>query len=149
MQTIDYAGLHIEPDAETEGYDIQKDLIERGSRKIRSTYRKNDAARQVIRAVPTQEKGSLFTVFVNGDTLEFGLYSGGIVRQTIICGHPPITERHLDRLCDRVEGDLQGRLKYVDDPAIEKAWGVCLEQKSAAEFADAVRSLPQENQLKK
>lgn len=138
MQTIPFGGLSINPGAEPEGYDEQKDLIERGVRKIQSVCaRDGNGDINVIRAVLTEEKGTLFTVCINGDNMEFGLYSNGTVTQDMVYGHPPIRVQHMDRLCSRVENDLQGRLKYQDDPAIEKAWQVCLD----AKFEKAVASL--------
>ena len=84
---------------------------------------------KVIRAVLTEERGTLFTVYINGDSMEFGLYSDGAVTQDMVYGHPPIRMQHMDRLCSRVENDLQGRLRYQDDPAIERAWQACLDAK--------------------
>lgn len=130
MQTIPYSGLMIRPGSEAEGYDEQKDVIERGARKIRALYMKN--SRQdtpVVRAIPTEEKGTLFTVFIDSGSMEFGLYSEGMIRQEMDYGHPPIRIQHLDRLCGRVENDLLGNLKYKDNPDIEKAWHVCLDMK--------------------
>ena len=130
MQTIPYSGLMIRPGSETDGYDEQKDMIERGARKIHALYAKN--GRQditVVRAIPTEEKGTLFTVFIAGGRWEFGLYSDGAIRQEMDYGHPPIRTQHLDRLCSRVENDLQGNLRYKDNPDIEKAWHICLDTK--------------------
>lgn len=113
MQTIPFGGLSINPGAEPEGYDEQKDLIERGVRKIQSVCaRDGNGDINVIRAVLTEEKGTLFTVCINGDSMEFGLYSNGTVTQDMVYGHPPIRVQHMDRLCSRVENDLQGRLKW-------------------------------------
>ena len=138
MQTIPFGGLSINPGAEPEGYDEQKDLIERGVRKIQFVCaRDGNGDINVIRAVLTEEKGTLFTVYINGDSMQFGIYENGAVTQEMVCGHPPIRIQHLDRLCSRVENNLQGRLKYQDDPAIEKAWQVCLD----AKFEKAVASL--------
>lgn len=75
--------------------------------------------------------------------MEFGLYSNGTVTQDMVYGHPPIRVQHMDRLCSRVENDLQGRLKYQDDPAIEKAWRVCLD----AKFEKAVASLGEDTAM--
>lgn len=147
MQTIPYSGLHIKPADDMEGYDEQKDLIERSSRKLQSVFTKNSGSSTVIRAIPTEEKGKLFTVFMNKDTLEFGLYSDGSVTQVMVYGHPPIRQQHLDRLCGRVENDLQGRLKYKDDPAIEKAWQICLDMKNEDEFAKAVAGIRTDDAL--
>lgn len=149
MQTIPHSGLHIQPAEATEGYDEQKDLIERGSQKIKNTYVRHDGWLKgtIVRAVPTEEKGTLFTVFVTGDMimkddhLEFGLYKDGKIVQTMIHGHPPIRQQHLDRLCDRVENDIQGRLKYKDDPAIEKAWEDHLAKRNEEEFTKAVETI--------
>lgn len=149
MQTIPHSGLHIQPVEDLEGYDEQKDLVERGSRKIRNTYVKHDGSGTVIRAVPTEEKGILFTVFVNRDRLEFGLYKEGSVIQTMEHGHPPIRQQHIDRLCDRVENDIMGRLKYKDDPAIEKAWETRFDQRNEEEFTKAVESMEENILLQK
>lgn len=142
MQAIPFGGLSIEPGISTEGYDEQKDLIERGAKQIWSVYMKNgrkDAT--VVRAIPTEERGTLFTVFISDGNMEFGLYSDGAVTQDMIFGHPPIRTQHLDRLCSRVENDLQGRLKYKDDPDIEKAWQICLDMK----FEKAVVGITADN----
>lgn len=149
MQMIPHSGLHIEPTENMEGYDEQKDLIERSSRKLQSVYIKNDGTTTIVRAIPTEEKGKLFTVLVNKDTLEFGIYANGSVTQVMIFGHPPIRQQHLDRLCDRVENDLLGRLKYKDDPAIEKAWCICLDMKNENEFAEAVAGIKSDDALQK
>ena len=149
MQMLPYSGLHIEPTDSIEGYDEQKDLLERGSRKLQSIYHKNNGTSTIIRAIPTEEKGKLFTVFINNGTLEFGLYSDGYVIQNIMYGHPPIRQQHLDRLCDRVENELLGRLKYKDDPAIEKAWETCLYAKNENEFAKAVAGIKFNDMLEK
>ena len=141
MQTIPFGGLSINPGAEPEGYDEQKDLIERGVRKIQFVCaRDGNGDINVIRAVLTEEKGTLFTVYINGDSMQFGIYENGAVTQEMVCGHPPIRIQHLDRLCSRVENNLQGRLKYQDDPAIEKAWQVCLD----AKFEKAVASISED-----
>lgn len=143
MQTIPHSGLHIQPAETIEGYDEQKDLIERKARKIKNTYIRYDgfAGGPVIRAVPTEEKGTLFTVFVSDERLEFGLYKNGSIVQTIIHGHPPIREQHLERLCDRVENDIRGTLKYKDDPAIEKAWETCFDKRNEEDFTKAVENM--------
>lgn len=138
MQTIPFGGLSIRPGAEPDGYDEQKDLIERGMGKIRSVCARDGSGDiKVIRAVLTEERGTLFTVYINGDSMEFGLYSDGAMTQDMVYGHPPIRMQHMDRLCSRVENDLQGRLRYQDDPAIERAWQACLD----AKFEKAVASL--------
>lgn len=130
MQTIPYSGLQIRPGRTMEGYDEQKDLIERSVRKLQVIYATNGSQdKTVIRAIPTEEKGTLLTVFVNSGSIEFGLYSNGFIRQEMEHGHPPIREQHMDRLCGRVESDLQGNLKYKDNPDIEKAWHVCMDRK--------------------
>lgn len=143
MQTIPQSGLRIQPSDTTEGYDEQKDLVERGSRKIQNTYVRYDgfAGGPVVRAVPTEEKGTLFTVFVSSERLEFGLYKNGSIVQDMVYGHPPIRIQHLERLCDRVENDIRGLLKYKDDPAIEKAWETCFEKRNEEEFAKAVENM--------
>ena len=133
MQTIPFGGLIIGPGPEMEGYDEQKDLIERGLKKIRSVCIANGGLDAVIvRAVPTEERGTLFTAFIEDGDVKFGLYSNGGIRQNMVYGHPPIRIQHMDRLCDRVENDLQGRLKYKDDPRIEKAWQAYMEAKFEA-----------------
>lgn len=142
MQTISYSGLQIRPGRTTEGYDEQKDLIERGVRKLRNIYAKNSSQdKTVIRAIPTEEKGTLLTVFVNSGSIEFGLYSNGFIRQEMEHGHPPIREQHMDRLCGRVESDLQGNLKYKDNPDIERAWHACMDRK----FERAVAGIAMDN----
>lgn len=143
MQTFAYSGLRIQPGDSAEGYDEQKDLIERGSKKIRNTYARYGGIMSgtVTRAVLTEEKGTFLTVFMDGERLELGLYRDGTIVQDIAYGHPPIRSQHLDRLCDRVECDIQGLLKYKDNPAIEKAWEVCMEKKAAEEFAQAVSNM--------
>ena len=98
MQTIPYSGLMIRPGSETDGYDEQKDMIERGARKIHALYAKN--GRQditVVRAIPTEEKGTLFTVFIDGGSMEFGLYSDGAIRQEMVYGNPltPLLEHSI------------------------------------------------------
>lgn len=143
MQMIPFSGLSIEPGIEAEGYDEQKDLIERGAKKMRSIYIKNGKQDTVVRAIPTAEKGKLFTVFMDGDSMQFGIYEDGAVTQDMIYGHPPILIQHIDRLCDRVENDLQGRLKYKDDPDIEKAWHICLDMK----FEQGVASIVEDKAM--
>lgn len=121
MQTIPFGGLSMKPGTQTEGYDEQKDLIERGAKKMRSIYIQNgNGNTTVVRAIPTEEKGRLFTVFINNDSMQFGIYENGTVMQEMVCGHPSIRMQHLDRLCSRVENDLQGRLKYKDNPDIQQ-----------------------------
>lgn len=141
MQTIPQSGLRIEPVSTTEGYDEQKDLIERGAVQIKRTYARCGGTGRVIRAVPTEEKGTLFTVFMEGGRLEFGLYRQGSVVQEMDFGHPPIRKQHLDRLCDRVENDVRGLLKYKDDPAIENAWEARFEMRAEDEFTKAVENM--------
>lgn len=159
MQMIPYSGLHIQPAEEIEGYDEQKDLIERGSRKICNIYTKYDGIvngkvkhfteNKVVRAIPTEERGTLFTVFISADRLEFGLYKNGSIVQTMVHGHPPIRQQHIDRLCDRVENDIHGRLKYKDDPGIEKAWEDCFSKRNEEEFTKAVEGIRDGNSLAK
>lgn len=144
MEMIPYSGLKISPAGNTEGYDEQKDLIERGAKRLQSAYVLNGNGKRIVRSVPTEEKGKFFTVFINPDGFNFGLYKDGAITQDMDFGHPPITKRHLDRLYDRAENDMNGLLNYSDDPKIERAWNIHLEMKGIDEFADAIRSMETE-----